>query len=71
MLSPHSPYFNQVKLLTSTLPFIAQEQCFALKGGTAINLFISDMPRLSVDIDLVYLPLHSRIESLENIAQAL
>lgn len=71
MLSPHSPYFNQVKLLTSTLPFIAQEQCFALKGGTAINLFISDMPRLSVDIDLVYLPLYSRIESLENIAQAL
>lgn len=71
MVSPHSPYFNQVKLLTDVLPLVAQEQCFALKGGTAINLFISDMPRLSVDIDLVYLPLHSRMESLENIAQAL
>jgi predicted nucleotidyltransferase component of viral defense system len=27
---------------------------FALKGGTAINLFVQDMPRLSVDLDLVY-----------------
>lgn len=71
MSSHQSPYYNQVKLLTDVLPFVAQEQCFALKGGTAINLFISDMPRLSVDIDLAYLPLHSRIESLENIDQAL
>jgi len=36
----------------------------ALKGGTAINLFLEDMPRLSVDIDLCYLPLESRELSL-------
>lgn len=26
-----------------------------MKGGTAINLFVQDMPRLSVDIDVVYI----------------
>ena len=44
-------YRRQVALLVRTLPFIAEEPCFALKGGTAINLFIRDLPRLSVDID--------------------
>ena len=38
------------------LPHVAEEKAFALKGGTAINLFIRNMPRLSVDIDLTYLP---------------
>jgi len=38
------------------LPHVAAETCFALKGGTAINLFVRNMPRLSVDIDLTYLP---------------
>jgi Nucleotidyl transferase AbiEii toxin, Type IV TA system len=33
-----------------TIPHVAQGTCFAFKGGTAINLFVSDMPRLSVDI---------------------
>lgn len=42
-------------------------QEFALKGGTAINFFIRNMPRLSVDIDLTYLPLESREISLDNI----
>ena len=42
------------------LPLVAKEDCFALKGGTAINLFVRDMPRLSVDIDLTYLPLAQR-----------
>jgi hypothetical protein len=41
--------------------------CFALKGGTAINLFVQDMPRLSVDIDLTYLPVESRDIFLLNI----
>jgi hypothetical protein len=50
-------YRRQVTLLIRLLPLIAEEQCFALKGGTAINLFIRDMPRLSVDIDLTYVPL--------------
>ncbi len=43
----------------------------ALKGGTAINFFIQDMPRLSVDIDLTYLPLDSRQLALQNISAAL
>lgn len=30
------------------LPFVAEEDAFALKGGTAINLFYRDMPRLPV-----------------------
>jgi predicted nucleotidyltransferase component of viral defense system len=47
------------------------ETCFALKGGTAINLFIRDLPRLSVDIDLVYLPMEDRDTALGNIAAAL
>ena len=47
---------HQVRLILSVLPDIAREEVFALKGGTAINLFYRDMPRLSVDIDLTYLP---------------
>lgn len=37
---------RQVDLLLSTVPFTAKEKCFALKGGTAINLFFRDLPRL-------------------------
>ena len=47
-------YVDQARLLIDVLPHIAQEEVFALKGGTAINLFYRDMPRLSVDIDLTY-----------------
>ena len=53
-------YVKQVRLLLSVLPDLAQEPVFALKGGTAINLFYRDMPRLSVDIDLAYLPIADR-----------
>jgi Nucleotidyl transferase AbiEii toxin, Type IV TA system len=53
------------------LPFIAEELVFALKGGTAINLFYRDMPRLSVDIDLAYLPVRDRAESLTEIDETL
>jgi hypothetical protein len=45
---------NQVGLLLVVLPEVAKETCFAMHGGTAINLFLRDMPRLSVDIDLTY-----------------
>ena len=38
----------------------AEVECFALKGGTAINLFHDNMPRLSVDIDLTYVPMEDR-----------
>jgi predicted nucleotidyltransferase component of viral defense system len=64
-------FFDQVKLLVSALPQIHKEDCFALKGGTAINLFIRDMPRLSVDIDLAYIPLEDRDTSLNKIDAAL
>ena len=53
-------YIKQVSLLVKCLPIIASEKCFAIKGGTAINLFKCDLPRLSVDIDLVYLPIEDR-----------
>lgn len=48
-------YADQVRLLIRMLPIVAGEHVFALKGGTAINFFIRNMPRLSVDIDLTYL----------------
>lgn len=64
-------YRKQVQLLLQVLPLVDKERCFALKGGTAINLFVRDFPRLSVDIDLVYLPIESRDTSLENIQRAL
>lgn len=66
-----SPYYRQVRLLTRVLPLVSEEKVFALKGGTAINLFIRDLPRLSVDIDLVYLPMDDRDEALRKIAAAL
>jgi predicted nucleotidyltransferase component of viral defense system len=64
-------YKNQVALLMSVMPAVAKENCFALKGGTAINLFIRDLPRLSVDIDLTYLPIADRAKSLTEIDEAL
>lgn len=64
-------YKKQVKLLLSVLPEIARETCFALHGGTAINLFIREMPRMSVDIDLTYVPCEERETSLEKISIAL
>ena len=64
-------YFEQVKLLLEVIPFVAKEKCFALKGGTAINMFFQDLPRLSVDLDLVYLYIEDREKSYEKINIAL
>jgi len=64
-------YMRQVELLVRTLPYIARQDVFALKGGTAINLFYRDMPRLSVDIDLTYLPIEDRETTLSGIDAAL
>jgi len=64
-------YRRQVTLLLRVLPYVAEEDCFALKGGTAINLFFRDMPRLSVDIDLTYLPVRPRQQSLAEIDAAM
>lgn len=64
-------YRRQVALLIRVLPYVAAEPCFALKGGTAINLFDRNMPRLSVDIDLTYVPIRGYDESLSDIDAAL
>ncbi|WP_039856925.1 nucleotidyl transferase AbiEii/AbiGii toxin family protein, partial [Novosphingobium pentaromativorans] len=64
-------YRQQVALLIRVLPFVAEERVFALKGGTAINLFVRDLPRLSVDIDLTYLPVEDRAASLAAIDAAM
>ncbi len=71
MLSADNPYFQQVALLCALLPLVGRERCFALKGGTAINMFVRDLPRLSVDIDLTYLPIEDRATDLGNIGDAL
>ena len=64
-------YEAQVDLLLRVTPAVASEACFGLKGGTAINLFLRDMPRLSVDLDLTYLPLEPRADALARVAEAL
>lgn len=64
-------YTKQVKLLLGVLPEVAKEDCFAMHGGTAINLFVRDMPRLSVDIDLTYVEIVERQETLDGINAAL
>jgi predicted nucleotidyltransferase component of viral defense system len=64
-------YRKQVALLIRVIPIVAEETCFALKGGTAINLFVREMPRLSVDIDLTYLPVQPYAESLAAIDAAM
>lgn len=65
-------YEAQVKLLLACLPTVAQTTSFALKGGTAINMFIRNQyPRLSVDIDLTYLPIQARNDSMLGIEAGL
>lgn len=66
-----SAYAQQLALLVDVLPVVSKEAAFALKGGTAINLFFRDLPRLSVDIDLTWLPLGDRREALDGISTAL
>lgn len=64
-------YLKQAELLLRVLPQIAREEVFALKGGTAINFFWRDFPRLSVDIDLTYLPIKNRELTLVEISDRL
>lgn len=65
-------YRAQVDLLLNILPLVAKEENLALTGGTAINLFVRDMPRLSVDIDLTYTRWEDdRPTALQNISDAL
>ncbi|WP_299077315.1 nucleotidyl transferase AbiEii/AbiGii toxin family protein [uncultured Paraglaciecola sp.] len=67
----NNAYTKQVNLLLDVLPEVAKEACFAMHGGTAINLFVRDMPRLSVDIDLTYVEIAERNETLDGINAAL
>lgn len=67
----NSVYQQKVELLLKILPFITDEKNFAIHGGTAINLFVKDLYRLSVDIDLTYIPLENRNTSLKNINDTL
>ena len=64
-------YKRQVALLIRIMPSVYRIKDFAVHGGTAINLFHKDMPRYSVDIDLTYIPIQNRDESLTNINQHL
>ncbi|MGB4059508.1 MAG: nucleotidyl transferase AbiEii/AbiGii toxin family protein [Burkholderiaceae bacterium] len=65
-------YIRTVQLLLDVAPTVFDTTAFAMKGGTAINLFVQDMPRLSVDIDVVFIP-HAlkRIDALKTIADEL
>lgn len=71
---------DTVALLLDATPIVFKQKCFAMKGGTAINFFCRDMPRLSVDIDLVFIDpdapkrdeaLASIEDSLQQIAEKL
>jgi hypothetical protein len=66
-----SRYAERVKLLVEILPVLAGEKRFALKGGTAINLFEHDLPRLSVDIDLTWLLVGDFASDVRDISAAL
>ena len=61
-------YKAQCTLLLRILPIINRIDSFALKGGTALNFFVRNLPRLSVDIDLVYTKINERMESLQEIS---
>jgi hypothetical protein len=65
-------YFRTVQLLIAAAPSVFETDAFAMKGGTALNLFVQDMPRLSVDIDLVFTDRTlKRKEALEVISKEL
>lgn len=64
-------YRKKVGLLLRVLPFVTEEECFAIHGGTAINLFVSNLHRLSVDIDVTYIPIEDRTSSISHINESL
>lgn len=64
-------YRRKVELLLRILPFVTDEDCFAIHGGTAINLFVKNLYRLSVDIDVTYILIEDRNTSLQRINEAL
>lgn len=65
-------YADVVRLLLTIAPDVFINDIFAMKGGTAINLFVQNTPRLSVDIDVTYLPREvPRDEALQAINEEL
>jgi Nucleotidyl transferase AbiEii toxin, Type IV TA system len=60
-------FVAQVRLLMRVLPLLGAQDALALKGGTAINLFVQNLPRLSVNINLAYTGLEDRGEALAHI----
>jgi len=65
-------YVDTVRLLLEIAPVIFKSPDFAIKGGTALNLFLHNMPRLSVDIDVVYTDHRKdRSKAISNIADSL
>lgn len=62
-----SIYAQKVELLLRLIPIVMEEEVFAVHGGSAINLFLKNLPRYSVDIDLTYIPLADRLTSLNDI----
>ena len=62
-----SVYVQKVELLLRLIPIVMEEDVFAIHGGTAINLFLKNLPRYSVDIDLTYIPLADRETSMSDI----
>lgn len=71
MFDARNPFLPQARLAVAVLRNLLDEPALALKGGTAINLLYRDLPRLSVDLDLVYLPVEDRATSHARIAEAL
>ena len=68
----NATYLDTVRLLLSIAPDVFATRNFAMKGGTALNLFLQDLPRLSVDIDVVFLPHEpTREDALEQIKEEL
>lgn len=60
-------YAQKVELLLRLIPIVMEKSVFAVHGGTAINLFLKNLPRYSVDIDLTYIPLADRTASIDDI----
>lgn len=58
-------------LLIRIMPSVYKIKEFAVHGGTAINLFHRNLLRYSVDIDVTYIPIEDRQQSLASINQKL
>lgn len=64
----NSEYFRTTSLLLRVAPIVFASRKLALKGGTGINLFLNNFPRLSVDIDCTFVDASlKRSEALKSI----